>query len=253
MTDSNPKRSLPGLSKARWVLYKELNSFFGSNLPPLALGIVAFLCGLVSVVIALNPGATYEAVTRVIFYLFYIIIAVASIFLSMSSFVSERRGGTLELLYTLPVTDIELVLGKFLMGVILIVAIATSITLIYVAGIAEAPWYMVVSGLYGLILVGLYAYSVGLFASSLTDSYLVALLISAAILLTIDITGFLAGLMPSPAKEIFTHMHALNQYNPFSRGVIAFKSSVFFISLIALFLFLTTKVLESRRWRGQTG
>ena len=242
--------ALPGLTKARWVLYKELNSFFGSNFPPLTLGIVAFLCGLVSVIIGLNPGATYQAVTRVVFYMFYIILIVASIFLSTSAFVNERRQGTLELLHTLPVTDWELVLGKFFLGVVFNLVVATGITLVYIFGIAEAPWYVTVSGLFGLILVGLYAYSVGIFASSLTDSYLVSIMVAAAIVVAIDIGGFLGGLFPSPAKEILSHMHGLNQYNPFSRGMITFKSSVFFLSLSALFLFLTVKVLESRRWTG---
>ena len=123
--------------------------------------------------------------------------------------------------------------------------------MIYIFGISQAPLYITVTGVFGLVLVGLYAYSVGMFASSLTSSYLLTLLIGGTILLLIDVGGFMGGLLPSPAKEIVSHMHGFNQYLPFTRGLIPFRGTVFFISLIILFLFGSVKVLESRRWRGQ--
>ncbi len=248
MADVKTKSALPG--KARWILYRELASFFGGNLPPLTLGLVAFLCGLVSVILALSQGATYEDVTRVVFYFFYIITIAAAVFLSLTSFVSEKRQGTLELLFTLPVSNLEIVLGKFLLGFLMMSVISIAITLVYVVGIAEAPWYMAVSGIVGLIVVGMYAYSIGMFASSLTDNYLLSLLIATTIVIVIDIGGFLAGLLPSPAKEILTHLHGLSQYTPFTRGIIPLKGVVFFSGLGAFFLFLCVKTLESRHWRG---
>lgn len=242
--------SISGLKRARWVFNKEVSSFFGSNMAPLSLGIVAFLSGLVSVLLSLSQGATYEGVTRLIFHLFYLIIIAAAIFFSMSAFVNEKRQGTMELLYTLPISDLELTIGKFLMGALFLTVISIALTIVYVAGIAEAPWYVVVSGAFGLIIVALYAYSVGLFASSLTGSYLAALLIALTIVLIIDVGGFMAGLLPSPAREIFSHMHGLNQFAPFTRGRIPLKGTFFFLSLTIFFLFLTVRVLESRRWRG---
>lgn len=241
--------SRAGFAKAWFVFLKEINSFFGSSLPPITLGVVAFLCGLLDAVL-ISPGATYEDVTRILYYMFYIIIIVAGLFLSMGSFVNERKQGTLELLYTLPVSDVELVMGKFFMGVMLVGSAALSMVLIYIVLISEAPWYMAGSGFVGLLLVGLYAYSAGIFASTLSDSYLISLLVGALIIGIIDIGGFMAGLLPSPAKGIFSHLHGLNQFTPFSRGVIPLKGSVFFLSLTVFFLFLSVKVLESRRWRG---
>lgn len=241
---------IPGLTRTRWILYKELTSFFGSNLAPIALGIVAFLCGLVSGLLTLTQGATYEAITSLIFHMFYIIIIAAGIFLSMSSFVNEKKQGTMELLFTLPVSDLELTLGKFLMGAVILTSLSVAMTLVYVVGIAEAPWYMALSGVIGLIFVGLYAFSVGMFTSSLTESYLASILIATAVVLTIDVGGFMSGLLPSPAKEILTHLHGLNQFTPFTRGRIPLRGTVFFLGLAGFFLFLTTRVLESRRWKG---
>lgn len=239
------------LRQSRWIFLKELNSFMGSNLPALSIGIVVFICGLFSVLLVNTAGSTYEDIARVLYRLFYITILVAALFLSMSAFVNERRQGTMELLYTLPVTDLELVLGKFMMGAFLITGLSTGITIVYVAFIAKGAWYVVLSGLLGLILAGLYTYSVGVFASSLSDSYLISLLIGGAILILIDIGGFLAGLLPEPGKSILSYLHGLNHFLPFTRGVIPLKGVVFFLSLTVFFLFLTVKVLESRRWRGQ--
>ncbi len=247
------KMGFAGLIRAKWIFYKEVNSFFGANLPPVSIGLIAFLSGLVSVLLALSPGATYEDITRAIFYFFYMLIIVAAIILSMSSFVNERRQGTMELLYTLPVTDLELVLGKFFLGALVISSLSMAITLVYVVIIAQAPWYLAVSGFLGLLLVGLYAYSAGMLASSFSDNTIISLLISAVILISIDVGGYLSGLFPEPARSIFSHIHSINHFNPFTRGIISLRSSIFFISITFLFLFLTVRVLESRRWRGQRG
>jgi len=99
-------RTLSSLSRIRWVFIKELKSFFGSNFPPISLGVIAFLCGFVSVLLPTTSGKTYEEVTRALFYLYYVFTLVDAILLSMGAFVQERRQGTLELLYTLPVTDL---------------------------------------------------------------------------------------------------------------------------------------------------
>lgn len=238
------------LTRARFILIKEIKSFLGSNLPPVSVAIVAVVCGILSTALNNASGASQLDVTRVLFHAFYILIIITSGFLAMSAFVGERKHGTLELLYTLPVTEIELVLGKFLMGILSVFVLVFGITLVYMIGIAGAPWYMILSGVTGLLLAGLYSYSIGIFASSLTDSYLLSLLITAVILVGIEFGGFMAGLLPSPAKDVFTHMHAFAHFLPFSRGVIPLKGVVFFLSVIVFFLFMTVKVLESRRWRN---
>jgi ABC-2 type transport system permease protein len=243
---------LRALKNARWVFLKELSSFLGSNLPIVAMGVVAVLCGAVSVMLALAPGVTYEAVSRGLFHAFYIIVLVAAVILSMSSFVNERRQGTLELIYTLPVSDLELTLGKYFMGILSVTALVLVMTIVYIVGVAETPYYMTLTGFIGLLLAGYYAYSVGVFASSVSDNYLTSLLIGLGLISIVDIGAYMSGLLPDPAKSIFAYMHGLNQFFPFTRGVIPLKGVIFFGSLIFLYLFLTVKVLESRRWRGRS-
>ena len=236
-------------AKAWWLFLKEKSAFFGSNLAPISIGIVAFLCGLTTAV-PHRLEISQQDLARTLFHMFYIIVLGSALFLSMSTFVSERRQGTLELLYTLPVSDAQLVLGKFFMGIFLMFSVVLSMSLVYIFWLANAPWYMALGGALGLLLAGLYAYSVGIFASSFTDSYLLSLLISSLIIGLVDVGGYLAGLLSSPAKEIVTHMHGLQHFFTFSRGVIPLRGLIFFGSLTTLFLFASVKVLESRRWRG---
>ena len=239
-----------GLKSIWWIFIKEMHSFFGSNLPPFSLGIFAVLSGLVSVLIGLSPSVTYEDITRALFYFFYIIIIIISIFLSMSSIVNERKQGTLELLRTLPLSDTELVLGKFLPGVLYVSVMSLSVCLVYVMWIAEGPAYMAFAAFPGLMLAGLFAYSVGIFASCIAENHLISLLIASGIIIAIEVGGFLGGLLPEPAKSIISHMHAISQYAPFTRGVIPLRGLIYFSSLISLFIFFSIKVLESRRWRS---
>ena len=97
-------------AKAWWLFLKERSAFLGSNLAPISIGIVAFLCGLTTA-LPHRLELSQQDLTRTLFHMFYIITLGAAVFLSMSAFVSERRQGTLELLYTLPVSDAQLVLG----------------------------------------------------------------------------------------------------------------------------------------------
>ena len=238
------------LQRIYWVYLKELSSFFGSSLPPLSLGILVFAGGLLSGILASTGRATYEQVTAAIFYIFYILTLGAGIFLAMSAFVNERKQGTLELLYSLPISDLELVIGKFLLNFTILGLLLFFLDAVYIYWIAETPMYMTFSGLLGLLLVAMYATAVGIFASSFTDNHLISLLIASGILIFIDIGGYLAGLLPTPAREIFSYMHAFNQFNPFTRGILPLQGTLFFGGLAVLFLFFTVRVLESRRWRG---
>ncbi len=246
-------RLTSSFSRIKWLFVKELKSFFGANFPPVSLGIVSLLCGLVSVLLPSTPGTTYEDVARAMFYLFYVFMLIIGYLLSINAFVQERKQGTMELLYTLPVSDLELVLAKFLPGAMFVSLFSVAITLVYIVGISEAPYYVAVSGCVGLILAGTFATSVSLFSSAITSSNVISTVVGAMILLLIEIGGYYGGVLPSPGKEIVTHFHGLNQFAPFARGVIALKACVFFISLTVFFLFMTVRVLESRRWRLQAG
>lgn len=249
-TESSMNRGRQSLLRIRWILLKEFASFPGSGSPAISLTVVVFLAGLVSVVLGLSQGATYEQVTALMIRMFYILTLVASVFLTMNTFVAEKRQGTLDLLYTLPVTDFDLVTGKILMNFSVVAGLLLLLDAIYIVGIAETPLYQAFAAFVGLLTVAYYAVALGVFASSVSESPFMALLIAVGVIIAVDIGGFYSGLFPSPAREIFSHFHAFNQFLPFARGVIPLKGTVLFLSGGVLFHFLAVKALEFRRFRG---
>jgi ABC-2 type transport system permease protein len=171
----------------------------------------------------------------------------------MGSIVEEKTKGTMELLYTSPITDLEIVMGKFLFGITICLIITIFINglfpvLLYTYW--KAPFYLVASGSIGVFLLGSFTYSVGMFGSSVGKNQMISLLISVLIVMTLWVLGFFSHLFDSKTRSILFHLHIFSHFFSFSKGVLPFKSIVFFLSGIFTFLFLTIKSLESRRWIG---
>jgi len=239
------------LRQIRWILIKEFESLPGSSQSAISLGVIIFIAGLISVVLGLSPGTTYEQVSAILIRMFYILTMVSGVFLTMNTFVAEKRQGTLDLLYTLPVTDFELVTAKIVMNFIVVALLLFLLDVIYLVIIAETPLYQSFSAYIGFLLVAYYVVSLGVFASAVSESPFMSILISVGVILLIDIGGFYSGLFPSPAREIFSHFHAFNQFLPFSRGVIPLKGTVLFLSGGIFFHYLAVRSLSFRRFRGK--
>lgn len=170
--------------------------------------------------------------------------------LTMRLFAEERRSGTLDLLLTYPITETQIILGKLLaaMSVVVIILVLTLSGFIIMGRLTPVDWAAITSGYVGLLLMAVCFISMGMWASSLSGSQLVAASITYGGLLilwifsAIDRLGFL--------KEKFGDLSALNHLNNMTRGVVDTQDVVYFVALSALFLFLTARVLESRKWRG---
>jgi ABC-2 type transport system permease protein len=171
--------------------------------------------------------------------------------LTMRLVAEEFRSGTVEALMTAPVTDIQVVAGKFLGAFVVYLALlaSTVVFFILVAIFGEPDWGVVATGYLGMVLLGCLYISVGLFASTLTSHQLVAGLIG------IGILGFFTGgiyVLASRAGVYAAHVGKLNvitYFEHFTKGVFDTRGLVFFLSGTLFFLFLSWKVLESRRWR----
>jgi ABC-2 type transport system permease protein len=175
--------------------------------------------------------------------------------LSMGLMSQEWSGGTIETLMTAPVQESDVILGKFL-GSLGFFSVMLSPTLLYVIMLMlySRPTFdigPIVSGYLGILLVGAFFIAIGLFCSSLTRSQVVAAVSSATIL-------FLVTILPKWASEkatlpqfwrMIADQLVFRRYSDFSRGVVDTGHLIFFIAATALFLFLSVKVLESRRWK----
>lgn len=171
--------------------------------------------------------------------------------LTMRLLAEEQKLGTLELLMTSPVRDTEIVLGKYLATLLVLISTLV-ITLFYVALLA---WFgdpdigPVFVGYLGLLLYGAAALSIGLLASSFSPNQIVSAVVGFGVLLMLTLIGQAAPLTEGITSQVLSQISLTTQFQNFARGIIDTHSVVYFIVITVLMLFLTSRILESRRWR----
>lgn len=178
-------------------------------------------------------------------------------FLTMRLLAEERRQRTMELLMTVPVRSVEIVLGKYL-GVLAILGVLVVITAIFPAlldawgqgtqGGSAIEWQTVFTALAGLFLCGAAFAAVGLFVSALTESQVVAALITFLVLLLTWVVGWKAADAEGVWRPVLEHLSSVQHLVGFGYGVVQLHDLVYFLSLIVLGLFLTHRAIEARRW-----
>ena len=240
----------------RALVLKEVRGFIGSLIGLIVVSVFLLLTGLFLWVFPDNLLDLGYADLTPLFYIAPWVFLFLVPAVTMRSFSEERRTGTLELLLTKPLTELQVVLAKYGAAVALVL-LALVPTIIYVASLSElavpkgnidtgATW-----GSYlGLLFLGSCFAAIGLFASSLTDSQIVAFLI-AVFLCFITFLGFdliasfdLLGALEGPIKAIGIQAH----YQSISRGVVDLRDVLYFAGVIAIFLLLTRAALLSRKW-----
>ena len=214
---------------------------------------ILFMNGLAFQAFALGRGAQYshEVLEQFFLWTFGFTVAV-SLLLTMRSIAEERQTGTDTVLNTAPVTDGQIVLGKYLaaMGVVtLFLALTTYMpALIFVRG--KVAVAQVAVGYIGLLLAGSTSAAIGIFGSSLFKSQVAAVIISGVIAITLTICWLLSQIADPPFDDVIAYMALFDKhFVPFQTGRLSSAGTVFFGSLTFLFLHLTTKVLEGRRWQ----
>lgn len=171
--------------------------------------------------------------------------------LSMRLFSEERKAGTIELLFTSPVTTAQLVAGKFL-GTVAVFACILVLTLPLMAVVAwkgDPEWGPVGAAYAGVFLFGAVVLAMGLFASALTETQFVALVVTYAILTPLLLIRFLVGMFGNPWDDILMGLSLRHAVRQFGVGLVDTHYLVLFGVLVGGFLFLSARVLESGRWR----
>jgi ABC-2 type transport system permease protein len=172
---------------------------------------------------------------------------------TMRLLAEERRLGTIELLYTYPLRDSEIMLGKF--------AACLTVFLVFLAGTTLYPaivyWMQpfdptpFLARYLGAVLFLAACIACGLFISSLTDSQVVASSCTFVILLLLWIVTWNEAAVSSGLLTTLSQLSTFDHFWTFSRGVIDLKDVTYFVLFIAFFLFLTLRSMESRQWRGR--
>lgn len=231
------------------IAWKETKAYFGT---PAAYIVGAMFLGLTGVFYVADVTSAFaEASVRgIVDWASFFIIFLAPL-LTMRLLAEEQKLGTLELLLTSPVRDWEVVLGKYIASLLALTAIL-AVTLYYALllyAFGDPDTLPVISGYIGLLLYGAAALAIGMLGSSLSGNQIVAAVVGIAILLMFSFVNQISNIVTGIAAEVFNGMSMNRHILDFSRGVIDTSSVVFFLSLTAVFLFLTIRSLETRRWR----
>jgi ABC-2 type transport system permease protein len=172
--------------------------------------------------------------------------------ITMRTYSEEKRSGTIELLLTAPLTDTEIVFGKFL-GSIALYGALLAVTMLYIGLLfvfGQPEWRPVVSGYLGLFLLGSSFIAAGLFLSSTTKNQMVAGAATFVLLLMFWIINWAADSAGPTMSSILTYLSITQHFEDFGKGVIDTTHVIFYLSFISFWLFLTLKSVDSERWRG---
>lgn len=234
---------------AQAVAWKEIQVYFSS---PTAYIVGMMFLALTGFFFARGLGGPLpEASLSDFFQGATIILLLLAPALTMRLLAEEQKLGTIELLMTSPVGDWEIVAGKYLASLAILVGTVAftlyyTILLFVFANPDPGPIY---AGYLGLFLYGAAALSVGLLASTLTSNQVVAAVVAMGILLALYSIDFASGAVGGTASTILNGMGIRSHFDDFHRGIIDTKNVVYYLSFTAFFLFLTIRALESRRWR----
>ena len=171
---------------------------------------------------------------------------------TMRTYSEEKRSGTIELLLTSPLKDVEIVLGKFL-GAMGLYAGFLAITMLYTAILflnGNPAFLPLIAGYLGLLLMGGGFIAVGLFISSLTANQMVAGTATFVTFLLLWIIGWMADSLGPTLGDIVRYLSITEHFDDFGKGVIDLKHVVFYLSFIAFGLFMAMKSVDTDRWRG---
>lgn len=229
---------------------RELSASFFSPVAYVIGFLFLLATGLWFIFTTLVPGA--EASLRPLFEIMARVLVFAIPVLTMRTISDEYATGTIESLLTAPVTDAQVIVGKFL-GVLTFYAVLVLSTVVYLFlmmryGNPEAG--LVIFGYLGMLLLGALYIAVSIFTSACTKHQLVAAMLAVSILAIFTVlTEYLVDLIPPALRSAFGTVNVLGHFRDFAKGIFDTGSLVFFVSTTAFFLFLAVKVLESKRWR----
>lgn len=182
-------------------------------------------------------------------------LAVTFIFLlplvSMRQLSEEKKSGTIEILFTWPFSDLDIVLGKWFASLTLLAAMLAPawLNFVLIADKTAVPWPVVASGFAGIFLVGACFLAVGLFTSSLTENQVVAAALSFGALLFLFILSWVEGLTSGLARDLVDQLSIIAHMHDLTKGLLDLKDVSYFVLFTLLMLFGTLRVLESKKWR----
>jgi gliding motility-associated transport system permease protein len=239
------------------ICRRELSSYFGSVTAYVLLAVFLLLSGYFFysdlVFFILFGGFTLSSGLWQFFFIDMRLFAMLILpLLTMRLFAEEKKLGTIELLWTYPVRDSEVVLGKFLAAwifyLVMLVPTAVGPILFHHYHAFDVP--PVLAGYLGMLLIGSAFIACGLFVSSLTENQVVSAMVTYGILVLFWFITWNEEAASQAIMHLLLGLSLFDRFFNFTRGVIDTKDVAFFVMFIAFFLFLTWQSLATRSWRG---
>jgi len=231
------------------IAQRELKSFFVSTIAWIVMAAFLLISGFLFSAILLS---TNEASLRYLISNLSVILLFIAPFLTMRLLAEENRLGTVELLLTNPVRDVEVVVGKFLgvMGFVIVMLLFTLYFpgLLFAFGTPDVG--PMAAGYAGVLLQAAAFVAIGLAVSSMTQNQIVAAFLSFAILLVMWLSDSMSNYLGKPLADIMKYISVTSHFQDFSRGVIDSSHIIYFVSVAVAALFVAYLSLQTRRWRG---
>ncbi|HKT79848.1 MAG TPA: ABC transporter permease [Vicinamibacterales bacterium] len=249
------------------IARKELRSYFASPIGYVLVGLWAFLFGYFYYFILeafvrssmQMPGMggmqtmnINQDLLRPLMYNATILVLFVLPGVTMRTYSEEKRSGTIELLLTSPLTDFEIIMGKFL-GAMALYSIMLMVTWIHIGMLylyGSPEWKPLVVAYLGLLLLGGCFIAIGLFISSLTRNQVISFMVTFSIFLLLWVISWSANSAGPTTSEIIRYVSIVDQFDDFGKGVLDTTHLVYYVSFITFGLFLTAKSVDSERWRG---
>lgn len=219
---------------------------------------------ILTALLAISGGVFYSAMgnaaaqrlpvdfSQTLAFIVYIVVLTGPL-VTMRLIAEEKNKGTLEIILTAPIGDAAFVLAKFAAAMVLLayLLVLTLGYLVIISRYGPIDPGAVTCGYFGVFLVGAVMYSIGLFVSSLCSSQVTAGVITLAVALLLVMSQMLGSILAEGSfwREVLSYIDIPSNFGDFLRGVIDRTRLVYLLSVTVFFLFLTTRVVESRRWR----
>lgn len=228
------------------VMKRELKSYFTSPIGYIVTGLFLILCGILfySTFYLLN-----RADLRQLFGNFPLLLSFFVPALTMRSFAEEKRSGSIETLFTLPVTEVQVTTGKYLASLIAtLIMIAPTLFYIIPAEIFGSPDYgPIIGGFLGTILLAASYTSIGIFATSVTKNQIVAFFTGFIICIVLTMIDSFLIFLPASIVTFLNFISANSHFTSIARGIIDSRDIIYFISLTALFFVITVKIQQQAK------
>jgi ABC-2 type transport system permease protein len=255
------------MSNVLAIAQKELKAYFASPIAYVIIGLFALVFGFFFYIgvayfvqqsmqmMGMQGGPTQnvnEAVIRGLFLNASVILLFVLPMITMRTYSEEKRSGTIELLLTSPLTDWQIILGKFL-GAMGLYATMLAVTFVHMGvlfALGNPEWKPVATSYLGLLLMGGTFIAIGLLISSFTKNQIIAVMGTFAVVLLGWIVNWASTLAGPTGREVLDYLGITNHLEDFTRGIIDTKHVVYYVSLITFSLFLTARSVDSERWRG---